>query len=430
VRNYRLFFTGQLVSLTGTWMQTVAMALLVLNLTGRGTDLGLVVACQYLPIFVLTPVAGAIVDRLDRHRVYIVTQVSAAAVCLLLGLLVVTGVIQIWMVYVLAMAFGCVQAFDNPARQTLVFELVGAEHIANAVSLNSVGANLGRVVGPAIAAVFAATLGLGPCFLYNSASYLATITALMLMRTSELHRHVRDSGSTASTRDGLRYIRRTPEILIPLILLGIVGTLSWEFTVSLPLVARFTFHGGADLNGAMFGVMGVGAMFGGLWAATHTRVSGRGLVISSSLFGLAILAAAAAPTTTIVLVMMLPVGASAVSLIARGNTLLQLSTRPDMRGRVMSMWTIAIVGSTLVGGPIVGWMGDNVGARWGLALGGVAALVGAATCAPALLRQRATGTLTETEVVAEDGSEWELGVDAEAEALLAVATAEELELKG
>jgi len=378
VRNFRLYFIGQTVSLSGTWMQSVAQAWLVLKLTGSGTALGLVIALQFLPVLVLGPAGGLLADRFDKRRLLYATQAGAGLVALLLGVLVATDVVRLWMVYVLAAALGVTSAVDSPARQTFVLEMVGADQLVNAVTLNSVMVNLARVLGPAAAGAVIATAGLAPCFLLNAASFVAVLVALSRMRTDELDRTAPQARRKGQLRDGLRYVRSTPALAVPLMMMAVIGTLAYEFAVVLPLMARFTFHGDAGTYSLMTAAMGGGAVVGGLWTASRPRRSPLALARIALIFGAVILAAAAAPSLSFELAALVLVGASSTSFLSLGNSTLQLSTAPEMRGRVMSLWSVAFLGSTPVGGPIIGWIGEHLGPRYGLALGAIAALLAGA----------------------------------------------------
>ena len=386
VRNYRLYFFGQTISQTGTWMQTVAQAWLVLKLTGSGTALGLVTALQFLPVLLFGPMGGVVADRFDKRRVLYATQTTAGLLALTLGVVVATGNVKLWMVYVLAAGLGLVNTCDNPTRQTFVMEMVGDEHLTNAITLNSVMINLARVLGPAIAGVLIATVGLGPCFLINAASYLAVLAGLAMMRSRDLHRVPVVPRGRGQLREGFRYVRSTPELLAPLMMLAVIGTLSYEFQVSLPLMARYAFHGGAGSYGVMSSFMGGGAVVGGLWAAARRRGSATALAGVAIIFGVVILAAAAAPTFAFELAALVLIGGASISLLAMGNTALQLASTPVMRGRVMGLWSVAFLGSTPVGGPIVGFIGQHLGPRYGLGLGGVAAILAAVCLYPSLAR--------------------------------------------
>jgi MFS family permease len=375
VRNFRLYFFGQMVSLSGTWMQSVAQAWLVLKLTGSGTALGLVIALQFLPVLVLAPVGGLLADRFDKRRLLMATQAAAAVPALSLGLLVSTGSVRLWMVYALAAVFGVINSIDNPTRQTFVLEMVGAEQLPNAVTLNSVMVNLARVFGPAAAGALIATAGLGPCFLFNAGSYLAVLVALLLMRVDELQRSAPQPRRKGQLREGFRYVRSTPELLVPLLMMAVIGTLAYEFAVVLPLLAKFSFAGDAGTYGLMTAFMGGGAVVGGLWTASRQRQSPVALSVISLAFGVVLLGASMAPTLGLELVAMVLIGVVSISFLALGNTTLQLATTAEMRGRVMSLWAVAFLGSTPIGGPIVGWVSEHAGPRYGLALGGVAALL-------------------------------------------------------
>ncbi|HEX3393054.1 MAG TPA: MFS transporter [Acidimicrobiales bacterium] len=374
VRNFRLYFFGQMVSLSGTWMQSVAQAWLVLKLTGSGTALGLVVALQFLPVLVLGPLGGLVADRCDKRRLLYATQTSAGLLALALGLLVSFDVVRLWMVFVLAGGFGLVNAVDSPARQTFVHEMVGSGELPNAVTLNSVMVNLARAVGPAVAGALIATVGLGPCFLINAGSYLAVLTALRLMRAHELQPTIPQPRAKGQIREGFRYVRATPALSTPLLMMAVIGTLAYEFGVILPLMARFTFHGDAGTYGLMSSCMGVGSVVGGLYAASHRRVGATALALDAVAFGVVLVMAAVAPNLAVELVALFLIGVASIGFLSLGNATLQLTTAPEMRGRVMALWSVAFLGSTPVGGPVVGWIGQNVGPRYGLGVGGLAAL--------------------------------------------------------
>jgi MFS family permease len=374
VRNYRLYFFGQLVSLSGTWMQGVAQAWLVLRLTGSGTALGLVSALQFLPVLVFGPAGGLVADRFDKRRLLYATQAAAGALALVLGLVVAAGAVRLWMVYALAAGLGFVNTVDMPTRQTFVLEMVGSEHLVNAVTLNSVMVNVARALGPAIAGLLIASVGLATCFLVNAVSYLAVLAGLALMRPAELAPAPPQPRRQGQLREGLRYVRSTPEVLTPLLMMAVIGTLAYEFQVVLPLVARFTFGGGAGTYGAMSSLMGAGAVVGGLVTASRSTSGATTMARSAVVFGLVILAAAAAPTFPLELAALVLVGATSITFLARANATLQLAAEPAMRGRVMALWAVAFLGSTPVGGPVVGWIGEHAGPRYGLAVGGVAAV--------------------------------------------------------
>ena len=391
-RNYRLYFVGQVVSVSGTWMQGIAQAWLVLQLTGSGAMLGITTGLQFLPILIAGPWGGVIADRVDKRKLLIATQATAAALALLLGALTATGVIQLWMVMVLAFAFGCVVAIDNPVRQSFVLEMVGAEDLPNAVTLNSVVINAARGVGPAIGGFLIAGVGLAACFIINGLSYAAVISALILMRQDELHLSKRAVRGPKQLREGLAYVWRTPELRIPLVVMAAIGTLTYNFHVTLPLLAKFTFNGGALAYGILSAVMGLGAVIGGLASARRSDASVRSLLRSAWLFGGSMLLTVAAPTLPLAVASLLIVGAASVRFIATANATLQLGAAPEMRGRVMALWGVAFLGTTPIGGPIMGWVGEVLGARSAIAVGAVAAMVAAALAQRALRRTPLTGT--------------------------------------
>jgi len=385
-RNYRLFFFGQLVSIAGTWMQTVAQSFVVLDLTHSGTQLGLTTAARFLPMFVFGPLGGVFADRMDRRRVLYVTQALSGLLAGVFAVTVGTHSIRLWIVYLLALALGFVNVFDNPARQSFISEMVSTGDLPNAVTLNSVAANMARVFGAALGGVIAAAIGLALCFTFNALSFGAVLVSLAAMRTSELFPAERVSRQKKQVRQGLRYVRNTPELLIPLLMIAVVGTLAWEFQVSLPLMASEVFHGGAGSYGVMASVMGGGAVVGGLISAARARPRARALCLAAIGWGIAILAAAVAPSFALELAALVFVGYGSITFNSLAKTTLQLAAKPEMRGRVMALWALAWLGSTPIGGPIVGWAGQAFGARWALVIGGVAALACGVLALPALTR--------------------------------------------
>ena len=385
-RNYRLFFFGQLVSVAGTWMQTVAQSFVVLDLTHSGTQLGLTSAARFLPMFVFGPLGGVFADRMDRRRVLYVTQTLSGLLAGVFAVTVGTHSIRLWIVYLLALALGFVNVFDNPARQSFISEMVSAGDLPNAVTLNSVAMNMARVLGAALGGVIAAAIGLALCFTINALSFGAVLVSLAAMRSSELFPAKRVSRQKKQVRQGLRYVRNTPELLIPLLMIAVIGTLAWEFQVSLPLMASKVFHGGAASYGVMASVMGGGAVVGGLISAARARPRARALCLAAIGWGIAILAAAVAPSFALELAALVFVGYGSITFNSLAKTTLQLAAKPEMRGRVMALWALAWLGSTPIGGPIVGWAGQAIGARWALVIGGVAALACGVLALPALTR--------------------------------------------
>nr|MDQ2838943.1 MFS transporter [Actinomycetota bacterium] len=367
--NYRRYFRGQAISLVGTWMQSVAQSWLVLELTGSGTDLGVVVALQTLPVLLLGPYGGVVADRVDKRKLMMLLQSMMGVLALVLGLLTVTHVVTLWQVYLLAFLLGLNNCFENPARQSFVLELVGAKDLRNAVSLNSVLVNAARAVGPAIAGLIIATGGLGICFLLNALSFVAVVASLATLDVSTLQPATPTSRGRGQLREGLRYVRGNSGLATPLLMMGLVGCLAYEFQVTLPVVAKQTFGGGSEVYGFMTAAMGVGAVIGGLYVAARGRTGIRSLVNSAAMFGVVILAAAVAPTLWLELIALGLVGAVSVGFLSKGNSTLQLEASPQMRGRVMALWAVAFLGSTPIGGPIAGAVSEQFGGRAGLGLG-------------------------------------------------------------
>ena len=378
VRNFRLYFAGQSISIAGNWIQRVAQAWLVLDMTGSGTAVGAVAAFQFLPVLLLAPIGGVIADRVDKRRMLYLTQSMSALTAIVLGVVVLAGVVQLWMVYGMALLFGIAASVDNPTRQSFVLEMVGRDQLTNAISLHSTLVNAARIVGPAIAGLLIVTIGIGWCFVFNALSYVAVIVALVTMREKELQPAIRQPRATRQLRDGLHYVRATPAVLTPLLMMAVAGTFAYEYQVVLPLLARFTFEGDAQTFTTMTSAMGVGAVVGGLYTASRPNRPAVALARTAALFGLVQVTTSFAPDLLTVLLGLAVLGAAGVAFLALGNSTLQLATTPGMRGRVMGLWAVAFVGSTPIGGPIVGWVGEHIGPRWALGLGGVAVLVTAA----------------------------------------------------
>jgi len=378
VPNYRLYFTGQSISLAGTWMQMTAQSWLVLVLTHSSTKLGLIVALQTLPVLLLAPYGGVVADRVDKRKLMIVLQIAMGSQALVLGLLTVFGVVRFWEVCLLAVMLGLNNAFENSARQAFVREMVGRTELRNAITLNSVTVNAARAVGPAIGGVLIATVGVGVCFLVNAASFVAVVTSLIIMNTAELQPSPPAHRAGGQLREGLRYAARTPDIAIPLAMMGLVGLLAYEFQVSIPVLARQTFHGGSEAYGFLTAAMGIGAVIGGLFTAARGRTGLRSMIIAGTGFGVAIIVCAFAPVIGLAYAAMLFVGWASVSFIAIGNSTIQLASDPSMRGRAIALWQVAFQGTTPIGGPLIGWIIAVANPRIGLAVGGASCLAAAA----------------------------------------------------
>jgi MFS family permease len=375
IPNYRRYVAGQSVSLIGTWMQMAAQSWLVLTLTGSATTLGVIVALQTLPVLLLGPYGGVIADRVDKRRMMVALQIAMGVQALILGVLTVTGAVRLWEIGALAALLGLNNAFENPARQSFMLEMVGSESLRNAVSLNSVLVNVARVIGPAVAGVLIATVGEGVCFLVNAASFVAVVASLMTLDRDAIFPSPPSGREPGQLREGLRYVRRTPELGVPLAMMALAGCLAYEFQVTLPVMAREGLHAGAAAYGFMTAAMGVGAVVGGLFVAARGRTGLPTLIVAASAFGVVLLFASLAPNLPVELIALALAGGASISFMATANSTLQLNSAPSMRGRVMALWFVAFQGSTPIGGPLVGWVMAAAGARAGLGVGGVTCLL-------------------------------------------------------
>ena len=371
-RNYRLWFIGQTVSQSGTWMQSVAQYWLVYDLTHSAFDLGLTAALQFAPVLAFGTIGGLVADRVDKRRVVLVTQAAFTVQATILWVLVATGSVHLWMVWALASCYGFVNVFDNPSRQSFVIEMVGSDELPNAVALNSVIVNASRIIGPAVAGVLITSVGLSWAFLLNAVSFAAVIGALLSMRPAELFRRPPVARARGQIRAGLGYAWRAWELRIPLVMMAVIGTLSYNFSVLLPLFARVVFHRGAGTYSALTVAMGVGALGGGLLIAARQRPSHRLLVAVTLVFGAFMFGVAAAPTLALCLALLVAMGAFSIMFIATANSLLQLNSSGAMRGRVMALWAIVFLGSTPIGAPVIGFIAGHDGARVALSVGAAA----------------------------------------------------------
>jgi len=403
IPNYRRYIAGQSISLSGTWMQMAAQSWLVLTLTGSATTLGLIVALQTLPVLLLGPYGGVIADRVDKRRLMVLLQIAMGVQALILGVLTVTGAVRLWQIGALAALLGLNNAFENPARQSFMLEMVGADSLRNAVSLNSVLVNVARVIGPAVAGVLIATVGDGTCFLLNAASFIPVIASLATLDRSAIFPSPPSGRVPGQLREGLSYVRRTPELGVPLAMMALVGCLAYEFQVTLPVMARQGLHAGATGYGFMTAAMGVGAVIGGLFVAAKGKTGLPTLVLAATAFGIVLALAALAPNLPVELVALALAGGASISFMSTTNSTLQLNALPSMRGRVMSLWFVAFQGSTPIGGPIVGWVMAAAGARAGLGLGAVTCLL-VALLGLLALRRLSTGSLTAKLVTGASGS--------------------------
>ena len=376
--NYRLYFCGQALSLIGTWMQATAQAWLVLTLSGSAAVLGVVVALQALPVLLLGPYAGVVADRVDRRKLMIVLQSVMGLLAAVLAVLALGGWVQVWQVAGLAVLLGLNNAFETPARQAFIHQIVGNDLIRNAVTLNSVLVNAARAIGPAAAGVILAAVGAGWCFAINAASFVAVVVSLWMMRTDEIAYEEPVARAKGQLREGLRYVGGRPTLWVPLVMMAIVGTLAYEFPVSLQVAAREVFDGGPQAFGFMTSSMGIGAVIGGLVVAARGTTGLRTLTLAALGFGVTIAITAVVPSLWMAIVALFFVGWLSVSFMSTGNATLQLESEPQMRGRVMALWSVAFMGSTPIGGPIIGAISEYAGARVALGVGAAACFVAAA----------------------------------------------------
>jgi MFS family permease len=386
IRNYRLFFAGQVVSNTGTWMQRIAQDWLVLSLTGSSTAVGVTTALQFLPMLLFGLYGGVLVDRLPKRPALLVTQSSMAVTGLALAFLTLTGHVEVWHVYVAAFAVGLATVVDNPARQSFVSEMVGPDQLHNAVSLNSANFQSARLIGPAVAGVMITSVGTGWAFLCNGLSFVAPIAGLLLMRGSELLTVERAPRGKGQLREGLRHVAGRPELLWPIVLVGFVGTFAFNFPVYLSAFADDVFAAGAGAYSMFNTLIAVGSVAGALLAARRGTARLRVLIVAAVVFGAVEIAAAVTPALWMFALLMIPLGLFGMTVNVTANTNIQMATDPAMRGRVMSLYMMVFLGGSPVGAPIVGWITDTYGARVGLAAGGAVAALAAAVIALVLAR--------------------------------------------
>ena len=373
-RNARLFFVGLLASNVGSWMQSIATALLVYRITGKGTDLGLVVALQFGPMLVLGGWAGVLADRRDKLRLTMITQALMAAQAVALGVLDLSGHATVGSVYALTLLLGIVSAFDNPARRGFVTELVEPEEIGNAVSLNTAVMTGSRIFGPALAALLVGPLGPATLFLANGVSYAAILLALAAIDRSKLHPAPRAPRGGRQVREALAYIRHDERILAVFVSFTIVATFAFNYSVSLPKLADENW-GGEEWFGWVLAVTSIGSLLGSLQTASRLRVTVRFMALNGVVLGTSGVVMAFAPNVWVAMVAAVPLGLGGAGFVAAMNAITQQECPPHMRGRVLALGAIAFLGSTPIGGPITGWIGDHVGAEWALAYGGVITLL-------------------------------------------------------
>jgi len=378
--NYRVWFAGALVSNTGTWMQRVAQDWLVLTeLTHHNaTSVGIVMALQFGPQLLMLPWTGYAADHLNRRKLMIATQAGMGILALILGLLTVTGAITLWEVYTIAFLFGCVSAFDAPARQVFVSEMVDDDHLANAVGLNSTSFNAGRMVGPAAAGLIIAAFGTGWAFILNGLSFFVVLISLFFLRVHELHAHERSVKKRGSVFEGFRYVWQRADLKASMIMLALIGTFGFNFAIFISTMTVRVFHAGAGRYGLLSSAMAVGTMGGALLAAGRERPTFQLLCMGSGIFAVGCFFAAIMPDYWLFAAALVLCGVSALTFANSSNALMQLSTEPAMRGRVMAIRLAVALGGTPIGAPIVGWVADTFGPRWSIAVAAAAGIAATA----------------------------------------------------
>lgn len=381
VRNYRLFFVGQFVSVTGVWMQRLAQDWLVLQLTGSGVAVGATTALQFTPILLAGIWGGHVADKVDRRKLLLATQTCAMLLAVGLGVITLTRHVTVWSIYLFALMTGVVTVFDNPARQAFIHEMVGADSIANAVSLTSAVQTGGRIVGPAVAGIAIAAVGSGWAFVLNGLTYLAVLFALWRMDVDELHPDPHADGRGGGALAGVRYAWRTPVLRTTLVLLAVVANFAMNFGVLIPLLTKLTFDADAGTAGMLLSVFAVGSVLGALSSAVRDSPTVMRFLVATGMFGLFTLGVSVMPTVQYTAVALVPTGVVALVCMTTAQSTLQLHTTPEMRGRVMALFSIVFLGSNPVGAILAGWLAQTFGPRWAMGIGGVVSVVAAALVA-------------------------------------------------
>jgi len=377
-RNFRLFFAGQLISQAGTWLTMIALTLLVLDLTHSGVAIGVLAACQFAPVLLFGAYGGLVADRSDKRRLLVITQTLEMLQSFALAALAFTAHPPLLAFYVIALAGGCMLAFDNPARRAFVSEMVREDDVQNAVTLNSALMTSSRVIGPAVAGVLVVTVGYGWCFTIDGISYLAVIASLLLMRTRDLRPSPRTQRGPGQLRAAFRYIREVPSLWIALVMMTLIGTLTFNFAVVLPLFVEHTLDGTVTQFTMLYAVLSIGSVAGALAAARLPTLDMRVVIGAAIAFGIAMAGLALMPTFPSALTVAVCVGLTSVLFITSSTAIMQLRSDSMMRGRVLALQSMVFLGSTPIGGPLLGWVCDQWGARAGIALGAVAAMAAGA----------------------------------------------------
>jgi MFS family permease len=377
-RNFRLFFGGQLISQVGNWLTMVALALFVLDLTDNGLAVGVMAACQFLPVLLFGAWTGLVADRSDKRRLLIVVQSCAMLQSFVLAALAFMDAPPLWALYLVALAGGVATAFDNPARRAFVVEMVPLDHVNNAVSLNSALMMGARVIGPALAGVLIHVFGYGWAFLLDGLSYVAVIAGLWAIVPAELRPAPAAPRSKGQIREGLRYVAGVRELWVPLVMMAIIGTFTFNFQVVLPLFVTRSLHSTGTMYTVLWSVVSVGALVGALVAARRTERTVRDVAVAAAAFGAGMLLVAAAPTLPLAFPAGLVMGFTSITFMTAATAIVQLRAEPQMRGRVLALQSMVFLGSTPVGGPVLGYICDVAGARTGVVVGAVAALLAGA----------------------------------------------------
>lgn len=390
VRNYRLFATGQVVSLSGTWAQRIAQDWLVLQIAPNpGLALGITTGLQFLPMLLFGLYGGVLADRYDKRKLLVGAQAAMGVLALVLGVLDLSGAVQLWHVYVLAFLLGLASVVDTPVRQAFVSEIVGPAEMPNAVSLNSATFNLSRIVGPAIAGIAINSVGTGWVFLGNAVSYVAVLAGLLAMRPRELQRTGRVVRGKGQLREGLAYVRCRPELLVPIVLVFMVGTFGLNFQITLALVAKQVYDRGAGSFGLLTSMLALGSLLGALQSARRTGPPRTRVLLGSALaFGLLEVVAGLAPSYAVLAVLLVPTGAAVLTFTTTANSLVQLGSSPEVRGRVMALYVLVFLGGTPIGAPVIGAVAQAAGPRSSLLVGGLVCAVSAVVGAVSLTRSR------------------------------------------
>ncbi|MEU3504034.1 MFS transporter [Streptomyces hundungensis] len=396
VRNYRLFFSGAIVSNIGTWMARITQDWLVLTITGSSVAVGITTAMQFLPMLLFGLYGGVIADRFAKRNILFVTQAAMGLGGLFLAVMTLSGHVQVWHVYLTAFFTGLVTVVDNPTRQSFVSEMVGPDRVRNAVSLNSANFQSARLVGPAVAGVVMAAVGPGWAFLANGLSFTAPLIMLSLMRTKELQPTRLTPRGKGQLREGLAYVSERPELIWPIVLVGFVGTFGFNFPIWLSAFASDVFHGDSGLYGLFNSLMAIGSLVGALLAARRATTRLRMLVLAAGLFAVLELVAATSPDLGVFMALLIPVGILGLTVNVTANASVQMATDPEMRGRVMSLFMMVFTGGTPLGGPLFGWLADVYGVRVSLALGGL--ICGVAAIGVGLMLARAANLRLKVDV--------------------------------